>query len=386
MKRLAYSFTRRVVIFSVLLLIVFSLSACSKKQSESKEIKIGAILPLTGDGAIYGQMARKAIDLAVEEINNEGGIEGKKLIVVYEDTQLKPQVATQVAQKLITVDKVPIVVGPMASNTLLAIAPIVEKNQVVLISPSATSHEITNAGDYIFRTVVSDIYDGTAMAQFAYRKLDFRKVAVFYVDEAGPRGVSKAFINEFKRFGGTISTEEQGTRDGTDFRTQITKLKDSAPYGVYFAGYAKETVIFLRQAKELGLNKQLMTHQLIDDPDVLKRAGETANGVIFTTPKLTPETGGKAVREFFEKFQNKYGEEPQNFAPNSYDAVVLIARAIKKYGPNAESIKRGLYEVENFQGASGIITIDNNGDVQQKMQIMRVYNQEAVPLSNLTLH
>lgn len=201
----------------------------TQTKVETKEIKIGAMLPLTGDGALYGEMARKAIELGLEEINAKGGIKGKNLSVIYEDTQFNPKIATQAAQKLITIDKVLVIIGPMASNCFLPVAPIAEKNKVILISPSATSHVITDAGDYIFRTIVSDIYDGTAMAQFAYNKLEYKTVGVFYVDEAGPKGVTQAFIEEFKRLGGAILIEETGTQDGTDFRSQITKIKNSDP-------------------------------------------------------------------------------------------------------------------------------------------------------------
>ncbi len=362
------------ILFIVLPLLVISFLGCSKRADEAKDIRIGAILPLTGDGALYGQMARKAIELAVEEINAKKGTGDKKFSVIYEDSQLKPDLAVNAATKLITVDKVLAIIGPMASNEFIPVIPIAQKYKIPIISPSATSHEITELGSYKFRTIVSDIYDGTVMARFAFDKMGFRKASVFYVDEAGPSGVSTAFIEEFKHLGGKIVAQEKGDRDGTDFRTQITKIKAAEPDSVYFAGYAKETVVFLRQAKELGLDKPLMTHQLIDDPDVIKRAGETAEGVFFTTPKLTPETGGPAVKEFFDKFKSKYGEAPQNFAPNAYDAMMLIAKAVEKYGAFAEGINKGLLETKDYSGASGEISIDKNGDVVQRMMIMIIEN------------
>ncbi len=368
------------IIISVIavLVVVAALAGCVQPEKKPEEIKIGAVLPLTGDGALYGQMAKKAIDLAVEETNAKGGIKGRNLSMIYEDSQIKPDLATNAVTKLITVDNVTAIIGPMSSNEFLPVIPIVQKNKVVIVSPSATSKDITKAGDYKFRTIVSDIYDGTAMAQFAFNKMGYRNVSVFYIDEAGPKGVSVAFMEEFKRLGGKIIAEEKGTQEGTDFRTQITKIKGANPDAVYFAGYAKETVIFLTQAKELGLKKQLMTHQLIDDPDVIIRAGDTANGVIFTSPKLTPETGGQAVKDFFEKFRQRYGEDPQNFAPNTYDAVMLIVKAMDKYGANSESIKKGLYEIKGYQGASGEITIDENGDVVQSMMIMVIKDGKPV--------
>lgn len=363
----------------ILIAVVLAIILIQIKREPQGIIRIGAALPLTGEGALYGQMARKAIDLAIEEINTNGGIKDRKLSVIYEDTQLKPDIAVNAVIKLITVDKVPAIIGPMGSNEFLPVIPIAQKNKVVVISPSATSHDITKAGDYKFRTVVSDIYDGTAMAQFAFNRMGFKKVGVFYVDEAGPKGVSITFMKEFRRLGGEIVVEEKGTQEGTDFRTQITKIKDANPDAVYFAGYSKETVIFLIQAKELGLKKQLMTHQVIDDPDIIQRAGKSADGVIFTTPKLTPETGGQSVKEFFDKFHKKYREDPQNFAPNAYDAVMLIAKAMKKYASDSESIKKGLYEVKGYQGASGEITIDENGDVIQPMMIMVIKDGKVLP-------
>lgn len=348
-------------------------------KKKEKEIKIGAALPLTGEGALYGQTAMKAIELAVQEVNSKGGIKGKKLRVIYEDTQLKPNVAVNAVTKLITLDKVPSIIGPMTSNEFLPTIPIAQKNKVVLISPSATSHEISKSGDYKFRTIVSDIYDGTVMARFAYNDMGFRNAAVFYVDESGTKGTCVAFMEEFKRLGGKVLIEEKGTQEGTDFRTQISKLKEAKPDAIYFTGYAKETVIFLRQTRELGITQQLMTYQLIDDPDVLRRAGETAEDVVFTTPKLTPEIGGQAVKDFFEKFRLTYGEDPQNFAPNAYDAVMLIANAMKKYGFSPEDVKKGLYEVKEYQGASGKITIDANGDVIQPILVMVIKDGKAVP-------
>ena len=221
------------VVFCLLIPFQFG---CSKKPLEAKEIRIGAILPLTGDGALYGQMARKAIELAVEEINAKKGTGEKKFSVVYEDSQLKPDLAVNAATKLITVDKVLAIIGPMTSNEFIPVIPIAQKYKIPIISPSATSREITELGSYKFRTIVSDIYDGTAMARFAFDKMGFRKAAVFSVDEAGPHGVSTAFMEEFKRLGGQIVAQEKGDRDGVDFRTQITKIKAAEPDSVYFAG------------------------------------------------------------------------------------------------------------------------------------------------------
>lgn len=363
-----------VVVVVTLAVVLF----VTQTKKQTNEIRIGAILPLTGDAALYGEISKSAIDLAVEEINSKGGVQGHKISIIYEDSQAKPELAVNAVNKLITVDKVNVIIGPMGSSEVMAIAPILNKKKVVSISPAATSHEITDAGDYIFRTIVSDVYDGTAMARFAYQDKGIKKVGVFYMTEAGPQGVAEAFINEFKKLGGYIQIVEKCSRGEKDFRTPISRIDKKNPDAIYFALYPIETELFIRQIRELGINRFLMTHQLIDDPQVLGKLGKAADGIVFTTPKLTPETGGLGVKLFYEKYRDKYGKEPQQFAPNSYDAVMLIVNAMEKYGFDSEGTKKGLYEVKNYEGASGILSMDQDGDVDQKMLIMVIENGKPV--------
>lgn len=362
------------IVIGIVVVALAIVLVVTKTKKEPKEVKIGAILPLTGDAALYGEISKSAIDLAVEEINSKGGVKGHKISIIYEDSQAKPELAVNAVNKLVTVDKVNVIIGPMGSSEVMAIAPILNKKKVVSISPAATSHDITNAGDYIFRTIVSDVYDGTAMARFAYQDNGIKKVGVFYMTEAGPQGVAEAFINEFKKLGGDILIVEKCSRGEKDFRTPISRIDKKSPDAIYFALYPIETEIFIRQIRELGINRFLMTHQLIDDAQVLGKLGKAADGIVFTTPKLTPEIGGPSVKLFYDKYRHKYGKEPQQFASNSYDAMMLTANAMEKYGFDSESIKKGLYEVKNYEGASGVLSIDQNGDVDQEMLIMVIEN------------
>jgi len=349
------------------LVISLGMVGCGKKE---KEIKIGAVLPLTGDAAVYGEIVKNSMDLASEKINSKRGIKGHKLIILYEDSQAKPELAVNSANKLTTVNKVSVIIGAMSSSEVLAIAPILNEKKVILISPAATSHEITNAGDYIFRTIVSDIYDGTAMARFAYKSRGIKSAGVFYITETGPQGVAQAFIKEFKKLGGKILDEEKCNRGDKDFRSQISKIDEKKPDVIYFALFPRETELFVKQIREMGIKENLLTHQLMDDPEILSKLGKAADGIIFTTPKLTPETGDEIVKNFYKNYRDKYGKDPQNFASNAYDAVMLVAKAMEKYGFTSDAVKKGLYEVKDYHGASGIFSIDENGDVEQKMLIM----------------
>jgi branched-chain amino acid transport system substrate-binding protein len=364
--------------FSLVVALAIVLIVTQTKK-EPKEIRIGAILPLTGDVAMYGEVVKNAMDLAVVELNEEGGIKGKNLIITYEDSQAKPELATNAAKKLITLNNVPVIIGAMSSSEVLAIAPILNEKKVVLVSPAATSHDITKEGGYIFRTIVSDIYDGTAMARFAYNEKNIRTAGVFFITEAGPQGVAEAFIDEFKKLGGEIVEIEECHRGDTDFRTQLAKIHAKKPNAIYFALYPRETELFVRQVREMGLIEMLLTHQLMDDPEILAKLGNAADNIIFTTPKLTPETGDEAVKDFYKNYREKYGKDPQNFAPNAFDAVMLVAKAMEKYGFTSDAVRKALYEVKNYHGATGIFSIDKNGDVEQEMLIMVIREGKLQP-------
>ncbi len=155
--------------------MVFSFG-CAKK--EEKEIKIGAILPLTGDAAQYGQSAKKGMELAVNEINERGGIDNKKIKLIIEDRQGQVKDGVAAFRKLITVEKVPIIIGELLSSITLAIAPLANENKVVILSPASTAPKITEAGDYIFRNVASDIVEGQIMAEYAFKKLKLNNLRV----------------------------------------------------------------------------------------------------------------------------------------------------------------------------------------------------------------
>ena len=164
-------------LFAVLVIIFIVI----QPKKEPEVIKIGAILPLTGDASIYGSALKEGLDLALEEINTKGGIIGKKVVVIYEDSQADPKVAVSAINKLINIDKVKIILGEMFSSVTLAIAPIAQKSQVVLISPTVSAEAVPNVGDYIFSIYPSDAYDGKFLANFVYNEIEKKNAAIIFV-------------------------------------------------------------------------------------------------------------------------------------------------------------------------------------------------------------
>ena len=358
-----------------LAIIVVCFTGC---QKDSNDIKIGAILPLTGDAAKYGDIAKKSFDMAVNEVNASDGIKGKKIKIIYEDSQGNPQLGVSAVQKLISTDRVISIMGDLFSSVTLAIAPIVEKNKIVLLSPASSAPKITEAGDYIFRNCPSDVYEGNVMANYAYDKLNMKKVALLYVNNEYGIGIKDVFKESFSKKGGTIIDEESFEQNTTDFRTQLAKIKQSNPEAVYLVGY-KEMGYILKQAKEMKIRPQFLSTVMFEDPDILKIAQEGADNVIYSASSFdTKNDDNPIVQSFVKSFNDKYGQMPDIFAGLSYDAMKIMIIAIEQGGNTSEGIKKALYNIKNYQGVTGEVSFDSNGDAILTPVIKKVENGKFV--------
>lgn len=341
-----------------------------------KQIAIGAILPLTGDGAKYGQEARQGIDLAVKDLQQKEGLD---IRVVYEDDRGTSTGAVSAFTKLVTTDKLPVVIGPMYSSTAKAVAPLAERYKVVVFSPSASDPALTEAGDYFFRNWPSDIYEGGVVAELVRQKLQVQTVAILAVNLDYGVGLTKVFQSTFESLGGRVVAVEYYKQGATDFRAQLTKLKALQPEAVYLPGYYTEIGLILRQARQLGLRTRFISCVGFDNPKVLEIAGEAAEGVIFARPRFAPNSTDPLVQDFVRRYTAAYGTAPGVYAAHAYDALRIIALAIQKGGYSAEGIKNALYAIRDFPGVTGNTSFDRNGDVIKPIQIMQVKGGTFVP-------
>lgn len=350
----------------ILLCLIVILAWVTFSESQSGTIKIGAVLPLTGDSAAWGEQGKYGIELAVEEINAKGGINGKKLKVIYEDSQAVPKNAVTSIQKLINVDKVPAVVGDIVSATTLAMAPIAEKSKTVLIAISASAPAITDAGEYIYRVWPSDLLEGSVLAEFA-AKNKYRNVCILYIQTDYGTGLRDAFNKTLAQKGGKVLLTQGYKQDETDFKPALLKMKGNKPDAVYIVGYYKDSGLVLRQAKEIGLRTQFFGATAAESPKLIEIAGDAAEGLIY--PIITdfdPENPTPVAKEFIEKFEKKFGVAPDWASSHSHDAVVVIAEAMKKGGATGTGIKKAIDSQKYFEGVTGKIVFDENGDVIDK--------------------
>ncbi len=345
-----------------------------RKPKEEGVIKIGAILPLTGDLAKYGEGVKNAINMAIEDLE----LVEKSTLIIEDDHSCVPADSVSAAHKLIDVDKVDVIIGPLCSSAALSVVPVAEENRTILISPSATSPSITTAGDYIFRTIISDKLKSIKVAEFAYNK-GYRKAGLLHNIANDSFVQQREDVREtFTSLGGEIVVEESFQTQETDFRSQLTKIKNSDAEIIFFAAWPKEIALFLRQTKEMGINLLFISADAVtEDPDVIEVGEEAAEGLLYafhTTPQNKEYTG------FIARYKEEFGEEPPAYCAEAYDAVILGIKAIEESDGTKEDIKNKLYQIgRDYIGASGEITFDENGDVSKPFIIKTVKNGQFVP-------
>ncbi len=343
-------------------------------KTEANSIKIGAVLPLTGEGTIdQGQASKQAITLAAEKLNSEGGVLGKRVDVIFEDSHCDAKTGVTAVNKLISVDNVDFIIGDICDSVTAAIIPIAEQNKKILVTPGSTSPDISSAGDYIFRFWFSENDLGGMNAEKAH-EIGYRKMAVIYIDNAWGEAQKNAVSGKFREMGGEIVGEEKAV-ESSDFRTILLKLEEKNPDSYYVGVHPFGLASIMKQMKELNISKQVFSH----------------GGLVGSTQVIGLGTGGimegiispfvyNPSSEFRNEFTARFNTEPGITADSSYDIVMSIAKIVKEKGKiDSEAIKNGLYELKNYPGVSGNLTIDKNGDTHRLLQLMIVRNGTLVP-------
>jgi branched-chain amino acid transport system substrate-binding protein len=369
---------RKLIALILFLTIVINvlLISCFKK---TQDIKIGVILPLTGSLSKYGEWSQTAMEIAKDEINTSGGIDGKKIELIIEDSKSDPKEAVASFRKLVNIHKVPVIVGLIGSSEVLASAPVANETKTVLFSTMGASPEITEAGDYVFRERVSGTLEVVEIAKIAYNKLGLRHMAVLYINTDYGISYKDIFVQKFQELGGEIQLVESFDQGETDFRTFLSKLKGINHLdGVYLPTHITEGANILKQAKEIGLKTQFLASNAIEGPELIQIARDAAEGVIYTAPSYDPNSSDAHIRKFDDEFFKRTGLHSEMFGAHAYDALKIIAMVIEKAGYNANSIKNELYRVKNYIGVSGVTTIDVNGDVIKPIAIKKVENGKFV--------
>ncbi len=350
------------------------LNGCNKKPA-STEILIGEYGAMTGSTATFGQSTHMGMAMAVAEINATGGIAHRNLRLITEDDEGKPEEAQTVVTKLINKDRVVAVVGDVASSNSLAAAPVCQQNHIPMITPASTNPKVTQVGDYIFRVCFTDPFQGRVMAKFARDSLRLSRVAIFRdIKSDYSMGLADNFKRSFTAAGGTILSDESYSAGDKDFSAQLTSLKQLNPEAIFIPGYYTEVGLIARQARTLGLNSFLLGGDGWDSDKLWEIGGEALNGSYFSN-HYSMDNPSEEVQGFVKDFRTRWdGKEPDAMAALGYDAIQILADALRRGGTNPDSLRLALGQTNGFMGVTGVITLDGNRDAVKSAVVLQVHD------------
>ncbi|MBN8469636.1 ABC transporter substrate-binding protein [Corallococcus exiguus] len=342
-------------------------------------ILIGEVGSLTGSEATFGISARNGIDLALQEANAAGGVRGQKLVVRVYDSQGRPEEGAQAATRLIAQDKVVALLGEAASSVSMAMADKAQAGKVPMITPTSTSPEVTKKGDYIFRVCFIDPFQGLVMAKFARENLKLSKVAVLTDNKSAfSVGLAEVFNQKFKEFGGTIVGNESYSKGDTDFRAQLTSIKNLKPEAVFVPGYYTDVGIIARQAREVGLRVPLLGGDGWDSDKLYELGGSALEGSYFSN-HYSPDNPDPVVQNFLKTYKAAYGSVPDSVAVLAYDAARLLVDAMKRApDTSGPALRDAIASTKDFPGVAGTINLDANRDAVKQAVVMKVEGGKAV--------
>lgn len=371
----------------VLLLSSFSCNNQSKTNNglSSTTIKIGYFGDLSGPTFNYGQSAINGVLMAADEINQAGGIEGRRLDVVIEDDGGSPERAATLAGKLIDQDKVVAIIAGGTSGNSRAAAPKAQSAKIPLISPSSTDPAVTQVGDYIFRACFVDAFQGEVMARFAANSLKAKKAAILF-DFNSPygRGLTEYFELSFSKLGGTIVGKLSYTQGDVDFKGQLSTIKAAEPDVIYIPGYYGDVALIAKQARLVGLNQPLLGGDGWDAPELWQLGGDSLNGSFITT-HYSVDDPSAAIQQFVHQYKLRYGNLlPDAHAALGYDAMRVLADAISRaHSTDPTKLREALAQTKEFAGVTGVISMDPSRNavkpaVVLKLQDARYIYQETI--------
>lgn len=325
----------------------------------SGDIVVGEFASLTGKEAAFGQSSHKGTQLAVDEINKAGGVLGRQIKLITEDTQSKQGESATGVRKLISRDKVIAVLGEVASSRSLEGASVCQPAKIPMISPSSTNPKVTEAGDYIFRVCFTDEFQGLVLAKFGKDSLKLNNVAILSdATSAYSDGLASFFTQHYTKAGGKIPVQQKYNGGDKDFRAQLTAIKAANADGVFVPGYYTDVGLIVAQARQLGMNIPMFGGDGWEAPQLYEIGGESLQNTYYTTHFYFESTEPK-VQEFVKNFKARFNEVPDAMAALGYDSVYMLADAIKRAGgTESAKLRDALAATKDLAGVTGNTTMD----------------------------
>lgn len=355
----------------VCVMVILALTVPAAAQGDA--IKIGVISSLTGSVSTYGQSVRNAVTMAVEDINAAGGINGRQISLIILDDKGDGTEAAQAARRLIDRENVALILGPVITPAVMAVAPICQAAGVPMLTPTGTGDQITSVGDYIFRGAYKDSFQGRVMAQFAIEYLGLKEAAIIYdVANDYSVGLRTAFKTTFEELGGKIVAEESYSTGDTDFSAQLTSLAMRNPEALFIPDYYSTAGPILMQARLMGMDAVMLGVDGWDSPDLSALAGGFEEGG-YIVNHYSADVDSPATQDFIARYKEAFGQAPDALAALGYDGTLIVAKALEAAGStDPEALKNALGTVGDIEGVTGTINMDPEGTPIKSAVILRI--------------
>jgi len=344
----------------------------SDRTDGTGNILVGMYGSLTGDGASFGTSSREGTVLAVEEINAAGGLLGGRPIeLLVEDDQSRPDQASNAVTKLITQDGVVAVLGEVASSRSLAAAPVAQRYQVPMITPSSTNEQVTAVGDYIFRVCFIDPFQGEVLAKFAYNDLGARRIAILRdIQQDYSVGLTDAVTEHFQALGGEVVNTVSYSTGDADFRAVLTQIRSERPDVVVATGYYPEAAIIVRQARELGMTMPILGGDGWVG-DALQNGREARNNT-FISNHYSGDNPEPVIQNSVAAYRERSGRVPDSLAALAYDSVKVLADAITRAGTTDGPALRDAIATADVPGVTGQLRMNELRNVVKPAIIQEI--------------
>lgn len=382
---------RQAVSLTKLAGLLLTLSACEGPEGPTgppgeqgqpdlvtNQVKIGFIYETKAESS-----ARYGAELALAQVNQEGGVLGLPLELVIRQSQYDDELAAQVAEELITQEDIVALVGPSFSSNSVKVGPVAQRHGVPMVATSATNHEVTATGDYVFLAAFVDDFQSEVMAQFARESLGAQTAALLIEEgELYAEDLAELFEEHFSALGGTVVASETYSGGDTLFTSQLTAIAAEAPDVVFMPGFAPEVPLAVTQARTIpqpgasGITAVFLGGDGWDNRDVVSMGGTAIEGSYFSD-FFSPETQDVVALGFVRAYQSMFGLAPDGHAAMGYDALKLVATAMRRAGSlDKEAIRDELVATRGYKGATSILSYDENRHPQKDAVIIQIKDGE----------
>jgi len=343
------------------LMFVFSSSVLA-----AEPIKFGLVAPFTGSGSILGGYIKEALMLAVDEINESGGINGRKIEVIIYDTEASPATAINVVKKVIENDKVDVLFGPNMSSATLGVHEVAWENEVIeLVGATSPSLRYTNLGNpWLFRLRADDKVKVDIQVQYAVEELGVKRPGIIYGSTDYCTSAREVMVEKFKEYGIEVVAAEQIKEGEKDATGQLLKLKNARIDALMGLTHEPEAAVVVRQFRQLGMDAPIIGFSAWGVPAFTDLAGDAAIGVI-SVQGFTPEDPNPKVQEFAKKYKERYGRLPSDPGQAYYDGVYVMKHIIEKVGLDHQAMRDALENLEGFPGLQGELTCDEHHNLSR---------------------